>query len=68
MEIYAGKKICAKNLLKEAAVALSCGKERPDVSSHTEELALLQETKKTQLPGMTVREAVKACWRTTGRS
>ena len=32
MEVYAGKKIYAKNLSKEAASALSLGKEKPEVT------------------------------------
>ena len=34
MDIYEGKKTNAKNLLKEAVVALSLGKEWLDVSPH----------------------------------
>ena len=34
MDIYAGKKTYAKNLLKEAAVAVSLGKQWLDVSAH----------------------------------
>ena len=44
MEIYAAKKIHTKNLLKEAEVAVSLSKERPNKSPHKGELALLQET------------------------
>ena len=37
MKIYAGKKIYAKHLLEEAAVALRMGTEWSDVSLHSEE-------------------------------
>ena len=66
--IYAGKKIFGKNLLKDAGVASSMGKEWLDESPHKEaELALLQDSQNMQLPGMVVRKAVKA-GQTTGRS
>ena len=59
-EIYAGKKISAKSLLKEAAVALGLGEEWPDVSPRKNELAVLQVSKNMQPPDIMVRRVVKA--------
>ena len=66
MMIYAGKKICAKNLLKEAAVALSVGKEWPDVA-HKEELTLLQVSKNMAKARWCGKRSTRS-WRTTGQS
>ena len=53
METYAAKMIYAKNLVKNAAEAMSLGKQRPMVSPYEEELALLRENGSMRLPGMT---------------
>ena len=60
MEIHAGKKIYAKNLLKEAAMALSVDNEWLNESPRKVDVALLQESRNMQCPGMMVRRAVKA--------
>ena len=60
MEIYAGKKMYAKNLLEEAAAALRLGKEWPNESPHKKGLAVAQESNSLHLPGMMVRRAIKA--------
>ena len=59
-EIYAAKKIYAKNLLKDAAEATSLGKEWPEVSPYKEEPALWRESTCMRLPGMMLRKAIKA--------
>ena len=55
MEIHEEKKMCAKNLLTEAVVALSLSKEWPETSTYKDDLALsVSET--LQLPGIRGRQ------------
>ena len=69
MEIHAARKVYyAKNLLKDAVVAVSLNKEWREMSPFKEELTLLQKKRNMQLPDMKVRRAIKAGKRTTGRS
>ena len=60
MKIYAAKKSQAKNLMKETADAMSLGTEWMNETPREVELALLRESQDLQVPGRTVREAIKA--------
>ena len=59
MDIYAAK-VCAKNLLKEAAEATSLGHARINETPHKEEQALLRESRSMPVTDIMVWKATKA--------
>ena len=68
MEIYAGNKMYATNLLEEAA-SLGLGKGWPDEVPHKEDLALLQQKRKNlHVPGKAINVRLEDDWSKVTRS
>ena len=60
MVMYAAKRRNAKNLLREAVVAMSLGGEWIIETPHKEGLAMWRESRDMRLPAVMVQNAIKA--------